>query len=81
MSGGHNNDKDRWFTIERVYCIKHVRLVGVLLSECPADRCLLNICSGLTQGQGHTVRQAPIALSLFAANLGTSAYFFRLAES
>ena len=41
--GGHNNDKDRWFTIERVYCIKHVRLVGVLLSECLADRCLLNI--------------------------------------
>ena len=57
MSGGHNNDKDTVCTIERVYCIKHVRLVGVLLSKSLADRCLLNIYSGLTQGQGHTVRQ------------------------
>ena len=58
MSGVINNDNDRWFTIERVYCIKHVRLVGVLLSKCSmADQCLLYIYSGLTQGQGHTVRQ------------------------
>ena len=33
--GGHKQDKDRWFTIERVY--------GVLLSKCLADRCLLYI--------------------------------------
>ena len=40
-----------------VYCIKHVRLVGVLLYvSAVADRCLL-LYNGLTQGQGHTVRQ------------------------
>ena len=64
--GGHKYDKDRWFTIERVYCIKHVRLVGVLLSKCVADRCLLNIYSGLTQGQGHTVRQVAFTQITFA---------------
>ena len=43
--GGHKQDKARWFTIERVYCIKHVRLVGVLLSNCvwQAGVCLIYI--------------------------------------
>ena len=59
-----------------VYCIKHVRLVGVLTSsECLADRCLL-LYNGLTQGQGHTVRHpllfaflSQIWLSLFTINI------------
>ena len=59
MSGGHNDDKDRWFTIEHVYCIKHVRLVRVLLSECVWQTGVCLIYSGLTQGQGHTVRHLP----------------------
>ena len=57
MSGGHNDDKDRWFTIERVYCISQVSGWSgwFYLSVCVAGRCLL-LYSGLTQGQGHTVR-------------------------
>ena len=31
--GGLKHDKDTVCTVERVYCIKHVRLVGVLLYE------------------------------------------------
>ena len=41
--GGLKQDKDTALLLVRVYCIKHVRLVGVLLSNCVADLCLLNI--------------------------------------
>ena len=43
LSGVINETKYGGTIGERVYCIKHVMLVGVLLSNCLADWCLLNI--------------------------------------
>ena len=56
MSGGLKQDNDRWFTI--VVCLLHQACQagrGASLQVSVTDRCLL-LYSGLTQGQGHTVR-------------------------
>ena len=50
-----NKTKAGGLLLVRVYCIKHVRLVGVLLSNCVWQTGVCLIYSVLTQGQGHTV--------------------------
>ena len=54
----------RCVLLEHVYCIKHVRLGGVLLSLCVWQTGVCLIYSGLTQGQGHTVRH-PLLFNFF----------------